>query len=59
MRLMSVCVRNFATRGPFQAGPLCGAVVDIESAEIGVTRLAGSGTKYFFAPNAKPGATVL
>ncbi len=59
MRLMSGCDRNFSTRGPFQAGPRCGAVADVESAEIGVSRLAGPGTRFFVTPEAKPGATVL
>ncbi|SVB24273.1 uncharacterized protein METZ01_LOCUS177127, partial [marine metagenome] len=34
---MSVCDRNFSTRGPFQARPRCGAVADVELAEIGLT----------------------
>ena len=59
MRLMSTCVRTFSTRGPFQVGPRCGAMADVESAEIGVTRLVGPVTRFFVTPDAKPGATVL
>ena len=59
MRLMSTLDRNFSTRGPFQARPRCGAVADVESAELGVARLAGPGTRFFVTPDTGSGATVL